>query len=207
VRQGGVLFPYLFSFYIDELVNLLRNPHVGCYFGQLYAGVIVYADDIVLLSPSIKGLRLLINLTNTFAISHKLKFNPTKSFCVRFNKFIQSNSALPSNRIDLDGTPVSWVNKVTHLGIVVTNNLDDTPHLSRLTADFYARVNSLFANMGFIRNPMLLHHIFQLLCCSFYGSPACAFNCRQYGALWHGRRLSVVCLDFRVLHTLATSLC
>jgi hypothetical protein len=180
VRQGGVLSPYLFSFYIDELTSVLRNTGVGCYFGGAFAGIVIYADDIVLLSPSVKGLRILIKATYDFANSHKLSFNPSKSFCIRFHKNNPINVALPNIHIDLGNAQVNWVHKVTHLGNIITHNLDDTAHLNHLTADFYVRVNGLLASVGFVRDPCLLYSIFNSLCCCFYGSTICSLNCRQF---------------------------
>ena len=57
VRQGGVLSPYLFSLYIDDLIDSLRLSGYGLYISQLFIGCLLYADDIVLLSPSCFGLR------------------------------------------------------------------------------------------------------------------------------------------------------
>ena len=34
VRQGGILFPYLFCIYVDELSKMLNNVHVGCFVEQ-----------------------------------------------------------------------------------------------------------------------------------------------------------------------------
>ena len=31
VRQGGILSPYLFCIYVDELSKMLNNVHVGCF--------------------------------------------------------------------------------------------------------------------------------------------------------------------------------
>jgi hypothetical protein len=180
VRQGGVLSPYLFSFYIDDLTSVLRNTAVGCYFGSVFAGVVIYADDIVLLSPSVRGLRMLINATYDFATSHKLSFNPEKSFCIRFHKNNPNNVALPNVRIDLGNALVNWVRQVTHLGNIITHNLEDTAHLNHLTADFYVRVNGLLASIGFVRDPRLLYNIFNSLCCCFYGSIICSLNSRQF---------------------------
>ena len=48
VRQGGVLSPYLFSVYIDDLIKELRQSGHGIYLGRVFVGCVVYADDIVL---------------------------------------------------------------------------------------------------------------------------------------------------------------
>jgi len=53
VRQCSVLSPFLFAVYLDNL-GKLSSPLHGCY-------VILYADDILLLSPSITRLECLLH--------------------------------------------------------------------------------------------------------------------------------------------------
>jgi len=64
VRQGGVLSPILFSIYIDGLVSLVYRPktHIGCKIGAICTGIFMYADDIILLAPSIHALQSMVNL-------------------------------------------------------------------------------------------------------------------------------------------------
>jgi len=61
-RQGGVLSPYLFSRYIRELLSELEAARVGCCVGGQLINVLAYADDIVLLAPSWKGLQQLLSV-------------------------------------------------------------------------------------------------------------------------------------------------
>jgi len=35
VRQGGILFPYLFSVYVDDLIDLLRRSGYGIHIGNV----------------------------------------------------------------------------------------------------------------------------------------------------------------------------
>jgi len=57
-RQGGILSPYLFSRYIRELLVATDSTAVGCFIGNHCFIVLVYADDIVLLVPSWRGLHV-----------------------------------------------------------------------------------------------------------------------------------------------------
>ena len=57
VKQGGVLSPILFTIYIDELLLKLRSCSYGCYIDDRFVGSLGYADDITLISPSIRGLK------------------------------------------------------------------------------------------------------------------------------------------------------
>ena len=57
VKQGAVLSAVLFCVYIDDLIKKLRKEGNGCWINGEIVGIIVYADDIVLLSPTLDGLQ------------------------------------------------------------------------------------------------------------------------------------------------------
>ena len=51
VRQGGILSPYLFCVYMDDLSIKLNDIKVGCTIGTTLINHLMYADDLVL-SPN-----------------------------------------------------------------------------------------------------------------------------------------------------------
>ena len=55
-RQGSVLSPYLFTRYIREVITVIAHCAVGCNITGVFVNILAYADDIVLLAPSWKGL-------------------------------------------------------------------------------------------------------------------------------------------------------
>ena len=67
VRQGGVLSPYLFSLYIDDLTYNLNNVKSGCYVGNYCLNHIMFGDDICLFSPNLVGLQDLLNTCYNYA--------------------------------------------------------------------------------------------------------------------------------------------
>ena len=75
VKQGGILSPILFCTYIDSLLYSLAESGVGCFIGRLFVGALVYADDIVLLSPTAFGMRTLLHLCDVFANDFSVVFN------------------------------------------------------------------------------------------------------------------------------------
>ena len=66
VRQGGVASPVLFTIYMDELLMRLQRAGIGCYVGHEWFGALGYADDLTLLSPSIKGLQKMVKMCANF---------------------------------------------------------------------------------------------------------------------------------------------
>ena len=59
VRQGSILSPTLFSIYLDSLSVKLSESGVGCTFNSKCFNHLVYADDTVLLAPSLKLCKVL----------------------------------------------------------------------------------------------------------------------------------------------------
>ena len=61
-RQGSVIFPTLFTVYIDGLLQKLDHAGIGCFVGRTYASAFGYADSLALLAPSLSILRKMIRI-------------------------------------------------------------------------------------------------------------------------------------------------
>ena len=106
VRQGGILSPYLFNVYIDDLSEQLNSSPAGCYIGNTIINHLMYADDLVLICPSPQALRLLLRVCDSYGITHDIKFNSDKSKVMisrssdhaetRFGNFFINNEVIPS---------------------------------------------------------------------------------------------------------------
>ena len=138
VRQGSVLSPVLFAVYLDGLLQKLSKTDVGCYWGTHFVGAVCYADDIALLAPSPSALRIMLSTCEDFAESHGLKFNPEKTQLVRFGL---SSSSSCKVHIAFGGGVLDFTDTVSHLGHLLSYNLDDTPDIIRATKDLNRRAN------------------------------------------------------------------
>ena len=47
VRQGGILSPFLFRFYIRDKVDRITKMNIGCNYGGTMLNLLAYADDMV----------------------------------------------------------------------------------------------------------------------------------------------------------------
>ena len=55
VKQGGVLSPVLFTVYMGELLVRLGKSRCGCYIGNIFCGALSYADDVIILAPTMSS--------------------------------------------------------------------------------------------------------------------------------------------------------
>ena len=75
VRQGAILSPILFCFYLNDMFRLLRESRTGCYIGDYFAGAMGYADDLLMLCPSRKGLQEMLTIAENYASEHRITFS------------------------------------------------------------------------------------------------------------------------------------
>jgi len=85
-RQGGVLSPWLFARYLRDLLSQVVTSRVGCNMGGgMFVNILAYADDIVLLAPSWRGLQYLLNIVVQESKAIDMSLNARKSVCIVFS--------------------------------------------------------------------------------------------------------------------------
>ena len=119
VRQGGILSPYLFCVYMDDLSIKLNDIKVGCTIGTTLINHLMYADDLVLLSPSAMGLSLLLSVCSAYGIEHDIKYNSAKSnvMIFRCNKMKDIRIA----NFELNNVLLTRVTKYKYLGHCISD--------------------------------------------------------------------------------------
>ena len=93
VRQGGVLSPCLYCLYVDALISQLENLKVGCYILEVFMAALLYADDMALISPSIKGLQILLDQCSVFCDEWDICINAKKSKAMYFGEKMRRYSS------------------------------------------------------------------------------------------------------------------
>ena len=72
VKQGDFISPTLFSLFINDLARGIKSLELGVSLqNDLKVGILLFADDIVLIAPSEEHLQLMINYVNTWCITNK----------------------------------------------------------------------------------------------------------------------------------------
>ena len=130
VRQGCIISPFLFNLYLNELPKLLdTTPHNDPIFlpnGSKLSSLL-YADDLVLLSHSRKGLQNNLNAISKFCKEWKMIVNERKSKTMIF-----SNKKVTQQPFILNSKTLDSVNEFTYLGVKMSSTGNFNPHLKQI---------------------------------------------------------------------------
>ncbi|XP_022823303.1 uncharacterized protein LOC111354194 [Spodoptera litura] len=141
VRQGGLTSPTLFNLYVNGLIDELSNIGVGCSIDGCCINSISYADDMVLLSPSVAALRKMIGVCEKYAKVHGLLYNEQKSELMVFQaRGRKLGDVAP---VLLNAVTLQRVKEFKYLGHVVTEDLKDDRDIERERRAMAVRCNML----------------------------------------------------------------
>ena len=143
VRQGGVLSPDLYCLYVDDLLKRLEALNVGCYIMQIFLAALLYADDMALMAPSVKGLCLLLKECNEFCIEWDICLNTKKSKLMYFGKKC-TDLFTPL----LNGEPIEWVASWKYLGVTLVSGRRFGCSTYERIRKFYRCANAIFRVEG-----------------------------------------------------------
>ena len=141
VQQGSVLSRLLFNIYMDDLIVSLNQSGFGARVNGKFTGCVMYADDIVLLSPSRTGLQSLLDMCMSFAERNFMKVNYKKSMAITFRR--KRNLLCKETEFCLDGNRLKQVDEISHLGHKLSSYiLDDFSAVQERCRKFYATMYS-----------------------------------------------------------------
>ncbi|KAG7294937.1 hypothetical protein JYU34_022671 [Plutella xylostella] len=165
VRQGGLTSPKLFNVYVNDLIVGLSGTRVGCSIGGVSVNNLSYADDMVLLSPTVGGLRELLAICERYAAEHGLAYNVRKCEYIVFGAPGKCQDSSPY--ITLNGKSIKRVNKFKYLGHVIAEDLKDDADIERERRALAIRGNMLVRRFYRCSEEVKLT-LFKAYCQSFY---------------------------------------
>ena len=139
VRQGGILSPYLFIVYVDELSEELKKCNVGCNLNGHLINHIMYADDLVLISPSSAGLSQLLRECEKFWTRHDVKCNAKKSAVMIYRSMTFKGCTI--SNFKLNGMILHVVASYKYLGHYITDDLSDDDDINRKRRTLFVQGN------------------------------------------------------------------
>lgn len=130
VRQGCVLSPLLYAFFINGLVKEINRANLGIVIGSAgqKLSALLYADDIVLVTDTRQKLQQMLDIVTNYAKKWRFELNPKKSEVVVFGARYP-----PRNVVwRLGGNNINQVTRYKYLGIELTRTLRWRPYIDRI---------------------------------------------------------------------------
>jgi hypothetical protein len=116
VRQGCILSPLLFNIFLADLPEKLDMEINKVNPGSAIPSCVVWADDIIIMSESEKGLRGMLNALDEYCKENELQINTDKTKCMIFNK----TGRLIRKSFSLNDTEIETVREFKYLGFLLT---------------------------------------------------------------------------------------
>ena len=150
--QGHCCSPLLFNLFTADLPTIFEGH------GAMLAGkripIILYADDMVILSNSAEELQIMLDKLCIYLSKNKLYMNTEKTKVMTFFKGRPPNSAKRSfyaNNVELEK-----VNEFVYLGVTLTTQLAYSKHLERINAKARSKIGLIFAKTPVVNTDVKL---------------------------------------------------
>ena len=150
---------------MNRLSVTLSKTKVGCALGKIMVNHLAYADDLVILSPSAKGLQKLLNICSKYGEEHDIMFNHKKTECMYFP--VEGRALINVPKVFLNLHLLRWVTKYKYLGTILTDDLSDDSNMLRQRGICYARCNSLIRIFSSCSLNVKVK-LFKTFCCIMY---------------------------------------
>jgi hypothetical protein len=176
-RQGGVLSPFLFAVYLDDLVKFVCGDINGS-----TLSIVLYADDIILLSPSVQALQSLLIVCESELRYLDMLINAKKSCCMRIGLRYNASCA---QIVTLSGDILPWLEEIRYLGVYVVSHRYFRCSLDHAKRSFYRSANAIFGKIGRIASEEVILELIAKKCLPIllYGLEACVLNSTQKRSL------------------------
>ena len=184
IRQGGLVSPFLFNIYMDGLSYKLNRSGIGCYINNVCVNHICYADDIVVLSPSVVALQRILDMCNDYADVHDMKFSvgpEGKSQCMICWPRKWTHKFLP--KFILAGTLLPIVESYEYLGYTICDSQVDNEEMMKRMRKLYSTGNMIinkFRNCSEdVKIMMFKTYFSNIYCCPLW----CNYSVNTFGRL------------------------
>ena len=150
--------------YVNDLVNCRDNgPH---------SFVILYADDILILTSSITELQRLFQICETELIWLDMAINISKSCCLRIGpRFDKLSCAI----LTVNGMPLPWVNELRYLGVYILNSRIFRCSISHAKRNYHRALNAIVGKIGNVASEEVVLQLVASKCIPIlmYGTEVC----------------------------------
>ena len=119
VFQGSILSPHLYNDYTENLLkDIEQAAPVGTTVHGYYSGIVAYADDIILMSPTIGGLQELLDRCMKYFGNTAINLNVAKTEFIRSGTTKTPPENINNEYISLDVHFITPQDSLKHLGFL-----------------------------------------------------------------------------------------
>jgi hypothetical protein len=172
VRQGGVLSPHLFAIYVDDIVKILWRANLGCCIRSVFVNIFLYADDIILLAPSVSSLQKLLYVVEHELSNLDMAMNASKSVCIRFGPRFNMEC---SEIVTRSGNVLHWADNIRYLGVYFVTGRQFKCSFDNNKKKFYQSFNAIYGKVGRLASEEVILNLLSVKCLPvlIYGLEAC----------------------------------
>jgi hypothetical protein len=127
VKQGGPMSPFLFAFFIDNMLQQLASLPGICNINGQVTGVVAYADDILLLCESEGYLKNAMAELERLCDDLNLVINQGKTKTMVFGNTKQRKLVLNTQ---INKVNIECVESIKYLGVILNNSMTSGEHLN-----------------------------------------------------------------------------
>lgn len=121
LKQGCIMSATLFKIYINDLVKDINNLNLGCTFEDNNLSMLMFADDIVLVSPSEDHLQQMLNCVANWCKKWRLSLNSGKTQIVHYRHHSKPRSLYQFKCGEMQ---LEYNDKYKYLGVWIQEHLD-----------------------------------------------------------------------------------
>ena len=105
----------------------------------------MYADDIILIAPTVTGLQRLLNVCETELVNLDMRINVSKSMCIRFGPRFNIPCA---DLTSIHGGTFKWVDSCRYLGVYLVCGRTFKCSLSQAKSKLIRAFNAIYSKIG-----------------------------------------------------------
>jgi hypothetical protein len=137
VKQGGPLSPFLFAFYIDQMLTELAEMEGICVLrgneASSITGIVAYADDIIIMTETKEQLERVVKYLVEACNKLDLLINEDKTKIIIFGTKKQCAKPL---EIKINDKSIEKVSEIKYLGVQLHQELKSTNHIEHRIKQF-----------------------------------------------------------------------
>jgi len=166
------LSPYLFACYVDDIIYFLQASGLGCCYRGTPICVIMYADDILLIAPSVTALQEMLIICEQQLSLLEMQLNAKKSVCIRIGPRYEH---VCSPLITISGNQLNWVQSCRYLGIYLLSARNFKCCFRNAKKSYFRSFNSIFGRVGRLASEEVVLKLIATKCVPIilYGLDAC----------------------------------